>query len=113
MKVVISFLFATPMMYVWGLLIGTLILAFIRKNTRYRKLAEAGYKAYQAVEEFAESQGWKGFEKSKPFRETLDFILKGELGIAEPTPKDIAVATESMEKAVAKEKLKHKKDESL
>jgi|LSQX01.2.fsa_nt_gb hypothetical protein len=109
----LTFLLSTPMMYVWGSLAGILILTFIRKDSRRRKIAEAGYKAYQNVEKFAESQGWKGFEKSKPFREALDFILRSELGIEEPTPRDIAVATESMEKAVANEKLQRQKEESL
>lgn len=107
MKTVIGFMFATPMLYVWGILVGILVLALIRKYPRVRKVAEAGYLAYLEVERLASKHGWKGFEKSKPFREALDFILKDQFGIEKPSPKDIAIATESMEKAVANEKKEH------
>ncbi len=107
MKTVLGFMFATPMLYVWGILVGILVLALIRKYPRTKKVAEAGYQAYLEVEKLAKQYGWKGFEKSRPFREALDFILRDQFGIEKPSPKDIAIATESMEKAVANEKKEH------
>lgn len=113
MKILLALLSSTPMMYVLGILVGILVLLIIRKSPRFKKAAQAGYLAYLEVEKLAKQYGWKAYEKLRPFREALDLILKEQFGIEKPTPKDIAIATESMEKAVAKEKLERKKEESL
>lgn len=95
---------SVPMMYVYGIAVGIVILGLIAKFPRWKKVAEAGYLAYLRVEELAKEHGWKAYEKLKPFREALDLILKNQFGITDPTPSDIAVATKAMEKAVKNEK---------
>jgi hypothetical protein len=111
MKILLALLSSTPMMYVLGVLVGILVLLFIRKFPRFKKAAQAGYLAYLEVEKLAKQYGWKAYEKLRPFREALDLILKEQFNIAEPTPQDIAVATKAMEKAVINEKKERLREE--
>lgn len=104
MSAVFTILWSPPLQYVWGVLFGVLILWLIARYPRIKQATQAGYLAYLEVEQLAKQYNWKGFEKSKPFREALDFILRDQFGIEAPTPQDIAVATKAMEKAVINEK---------
>ncbi len=75
-------------------------------------ITEIAVASYEYAEEQGMIQGLRGYAKFDPFMDKFISQYRAKYG-KDPSPKDKGQAVAIMEKAVAKEKLERKKEESL